>query len=192
MTEEELEIKEEFERLVKEEEGEPTENTTQTDDTQNDDQTDNQDDSEEKKEPEFKADSIEDFLAKTSTKATYTKEGCMPSPIFGNRDTNNHNKYRVTLKNDKGSISFLFWDSIANTKAHKDLNINDAIASFGMDLGAIEDSMSYQDFKSQFYDQTEEDIAQRAFNGCRKQAEKAKKLFDENQIKELIRLSSEY
>ena len=188
MTEEEIEIKEEFERLVKEEEGESTKDTTQTDNTQ----ADNQDDSEEKKEPEFNADSIEDFLKKTNTKATYNKEGCMPSPIFGNRDTKNHNKYRVTLKNDKGSISFLFWDSIANTEAHKDLDINDAIASFGLDLGAIEDSMSYQDFKSQFYNQTEENIAQKAFNGCRKQAEKAKKLFDENQIKELIRLSSEY
>ena len=144
-------------------------------------------------ESEFSAESFEDFLSKTDSKVSVKKEGCMPSPIFGNRDVNNHNKYRVFIENPNGKISFIFWDSIKNTEDGKKLEVNDALAAFGNDVSAFESEPSYEGFKNSFgYDETEDNLAQKAYNGCRKQMEKAKKLFNEAQLKELCRLASEY
>ena len=142
---------------------------------------------------EFSADNFDDFLKKTESKVSVKKEGCMPSPIFGNRDSGNHNKYRVYIENPNGKISFLFWDSIKNTEEGKPLDTKAALAAFGNDVSAFEGEPSYEGFKSAFgYEETEENLAQKAYNGCRKQMEKARKLFDDGQLKELRRLASEY
>lgn len=144
-------------------------------------------------EEDFSAYDFDDFLKKTKSKVSVKREGCMPSPIFGNRDSSNHNKYRVYIENQKGKISFLFWDSIKNTEDGKPLDTKDALAAFGNDVAAFESEPSYEGFKTAFgYEETEENLAQKAYNGCRKQMEKAKKLFGENQLKELQRLASEY
>lgn len=51
----------------------------------------------------------------------------------------------------------------------------------------------YEGFKSAFgYGETEENLAQKAYNGCGKQVEKAVKPFNEEQLKELRRLASEH
>lgn len=141
----------------------------------------------------FSASSLEDFLQKTETKVRVKKEGCVPSPIFGNRDSSNHNKYRVYLENPKGKTSFIFWDSINNTKNNVALDVNDALVAFGRDVDAYETSPSYEEFKDAFgYGETEENLAQKAFNGCRKMMEKAKTMFDDGQLEELKRLAAEY
>lgn len=147
----------------------------------------------EDKEEEFAADSFDDFLEKTETKVEVKKEGKMPSPIFGNRDSRNHNKYRVTLRNGNGSASFTFWDSINNTEKGIPLDRDEAIACFANDVASYEDNPSYEGFKQAFgYDETEENIAQKAFNGCRKHMEQAKKLFTDAQLEELKRLAAEH
>lgn len=143
-------------------------------------------------EESFHADSLKDFLQKTETKLSVKKEGSEPSPIFGPDDMRNHNKYRIKLENKNGSISFIFWDSIKNTENNVALDEDDALGAFGIDCSAYESSMSFEDFKSQFgYDKTDDNRAQKAYNGCRKQMEKAKKMFSEDEISELIRLSNE-
>lgn len=185
---EELEnsIKEKLDELYEEEE--PRTDDSTADDSRSRDNADG----ETKPEEEFKADSLEDFLKKTNTKISVKKEGCMPSPIFGNRDQNNHNKYRITIKNEKGSTSFVFWDSINNTAKNKPLDANEAFYCFGRDIEAIQNSTSFEEFKSNCgYGETEDNLAQKAYNGCRKELDRAKKLFDENQLKELIRLVNE-
>jgi len=140
----------------------------------------------------FSAESIEDFLQKTDSKVTVKKEGCMPSPIFGNQDQNNHNKYRIFIENPNGKVSFVFWDSIANTKKGVPLDTNEALISFAKDIDAYQMDPSFENFKDAFgYSNTDVDLAQRAYNGCRKQMEKAQKIFTEEQIKELVRLASE-
>lgn len=144
-------------------------------------------------EEEFTATDFDDFLQKTQSKVTVKKEGCMPSPIFGNRDTRNHNKYRIYIENPKGRISFLFWDSIANTEADKPMDKKDALARFGMDVSSFENAPSYEEFKSEFgYNEANDSVAQKAYNGCRKQMEKAKKVFTDEELSELKRLASEY
>lgn len=143
-------------------------------------------------EDSFHADSLKDFLQKTETKLSVKKEGSEPSPIFGSGDMRNHNKYRIRLENKNGSVSFIFWDSIKNTENNVALDEDDALGAFGIDCSAYESSMSFEDFKSQFgYDETDDNRAQKAYNGCRKQMEKAKKMFSEDEISELIRLSNE-
>lgn len=141
----------------------------------------------------FSADSLDDFLKKTESKVTVKKEGCMPSPIFGNRDSKDHNKFRVFIQNPKGKVSFVFWDSIANTEKNAPLDVTEALADFGRCVQDYEDNPSFDEFKSAFgYDETEVDLAQKAYNGCRKMMDKAKKLFDDAQLDELKRLASEY
>jgi len=89
-------------------------------------------------------------------------------------------------------LSFVFWDSIVNTKEGKELDTEEALAAFGKDISAYEEAPSFEEFKSAFgYDETEVSIAQKAFNGCRAQMEKAKKIFTKKQIEELCRLASE-
>lgn len=166
---------------------------------QEDDQDGNQENDkdgkgdEENGEETFSAEDLGDFLKKTESKISVKKEGCMPSPIFGNRDTSNHNKFRVYIENPKGRISFIFWDSTANTEKNNPLNPNEALADFGKCVSDYENNPSFEEFKEAFgYDETEENLAQKAYNGCRKMMDKAKKIFDDVQLEELKRLASEY
>jgi len=178
-------VREKLEEIDAEEET-TTVNTDQPSDTE---PVEDETETEEK----FTVTDFDDFLQKTQSKVTVKKEGCMPSPIFGNRDTRNHNKYRVYIENPKGRISFLFWDSIANTEADKPMDKKDALACFGMDVSSFENAPSYEEFKAEFgYDEANDSLAQKAFNGCRKQMEKAKKIFTDEELSELKRLASEY
>ena len=202
----------EFEEIVKERldklyEEEETQENNPTEDTPPDEGQDNgnpeeqnppeddgqQNDENQEKEESFHAEDLGDFLKKTESKISVKKEGCMPSPIFGNRDTRNHNKFRVYVENKKGKVSFIFWDSIANTEKNQALDPNEALADFGRCVMDYEENPSFEEFKETFgYDETEVDLAQKAYNGCRKMVEKAKKIFDSAQIDELKRLASEY
>lgn len=117
----------------------------------------------------------------------------MPSPIFGPRDTHNHNKYLVRIKNDKGEVKFTFWDSIANTEANKSLDRDSALKSFGLDLQDFEENPTQEEFTEAFgYDEAEEALARKAYNGCRKTYASAIRMFDKDQVKELVRLANEY
>lgn len=148
---------------------------------------------EKKEEENFSAENLGDFLKKTESKTTVKKEGCMPSPIFGNKDTKNHNKFRVYIENPKGKVSFIFWDSITNTEKDSPLDTNEALADFGRCISDYEENPSFEEFKETFgYSETDADLAQKAYNGCRKMVEKAKKIFSDAQIEELKRLASEY
>lgn len=190
----------EFEEIVKEklmklesEENNVADQEIDQGQEQNQENTTDSENGENAKENEFSAENLDDFLKKTETKVTVKKEGCMPSPIFGNRDVKNHNKFRVYVGNPKGKVSFVFWDSIANTEKDSPLDEKDAIADLGRCILDYEGNPSFEEFKEAFgYDETEVDLAQKAYNGCRKMVEKAKKIFDGPQIEELKRLASEY
>ena len=170
---------------------EPQDQETNQDEPPNDDE--NEEGEGEKEEESFSAKNFDDFLKQTESKITVTADGCMPSPIFGNRDTQNHNKFLVKIENKKGSVSFTYWDSVANTKAKKPLDSNDAMADFGSCIMDYEGNPSPEGFKKAFgYDETEEDIAQKAYTGCRQMFDNAKKMFTKAQLEELKRLASEY
>jgi len=182
-------VKETVDKLY-EEEGFGAQDDQGTDDMGGDENQETGEDNPE--EENFSAESLEDFLKKTESKVSVKKEGCMPSPIFGNRDSKNHNKYRIFIENPKGKISFIFWDSLKNTEEGKSVDTNEALACFANDVEAYENAPSFEEFKAEFgYDETEVDLAQKAFNGCRKQMEKAKKMFTDKQLDELKRLASE-
>ena len=171
---------------------EPQDQETNQDEPPNDDENE-EGEGEKEEEESFSAKNFDDFLKQTESKITVTADGCMPSPIFGNRDTQNHNKFLVKIENKKGSVSFTYWDSVANTKAKKPLDSNDAMADFGSCIMDYEGNPSPEGFKKAFgYDETEEDIAQKAYTGCRQMFDNAKKMFTKAQLEELKRLASEY
>ena len=166
-------------------------------DEDKDDSSDNSDDKdkddEEDEEEEFKAKDFKDFLSQTNSKIKITKISSEPSTIFGNNDTKNHNKYKITITNEEGFIWFYFWDSLYNTENNKKPSQDDVLACFGMDVGSVMDGISKEEFiEISGYDKTEDSTAQKAYEGCQKMLERAKKLFKDNQIKELLRLSQEY
>lgn len=165
---------------------------TSKEDTENknseEDNKENEDDEE-----EFSAESFEDFLEKTETKVKLTKVSYEPSLIFGPNDKSNHNKYKVTITNEKGTVWFYFWDSIYNTENHLTPTVEDALAAFGTDVGAVLDNVSMHEFAENLgYDETDSKTLRKAYDGCLKMLERSKKLFDESQIKELNRLALEY
>lgn len=169
------------------------ENNNDSSDDSKDNDEKKDEDKDDKKEEEFKAESFEDFLTKTESKMKITKISSEPSTIFGNNDIKNHNKYKVTISNEKGSVWFYFWDSIYNTENNKQPSQDDVLACFGMDVGSVMDGVSKDEFTEvSGYDKSEDSLAQKAYEGCQKMLERAKKLFEDNQIKELLRLSQEY
>ena len=141
----------------------------------------------------FHADSLEDLIEKTETKLTVSKVSCEPSPIFGPKDTKDHNKYKITLTNKNGSCWFYFWDSIKNTQERRELDKADALACFAKDAAAFDSVTSLEDFIAEFgYDKAERSLAQKSYDGCRKMKDRFQKLFDEAQREEFMRLANEY
>jgi len=182
-----------YEILQEETEDQDNNETSEQNDNNEENVENKEDEKEDVEVEEFSAESFEDFLNKTETKVKISKVSCEPSPIFGPNDTNNHNKYKVTISNDKGSVWFYFWDSIKNTTENKTPKMENVMSSFGLDVASVKDGVSLEEFEKMFgYDKTDNDLSQKAYDGCRKMAERAKKLFEENQIDELIRLSNEY
>ena len=98
-------------------------------DGSNDDSKDSDDGK--KEDEEFKADDFNDFMEKTGTKVKIQKVACEPSPIFGPDDVSRHNKFKVTLMNERGSVWLHFWDSIANTENGKQSSRDVMVAEFG-------------------------------------------------------------
>lgn len=162
-------------------------------DGNDDSKEDEKNDDEEEQEEEFKAESFDDFLKQTESKIKITKVSSEPSPIFGSNDTKNHNKYKITISNEKGNVWFYFWDSLHNTENNKQPSQDDVLACFGMDVGSVMDGVSKDEFKEMAgYDKSEDSLAQKAYDGCQKMLSRAKKLFEDSQIKELLRLSQEH
>ena len=165
----------------------------ETSDGNDDSKEDDKNDDKEEQEEEFKAESFDDFMKQTESKIKITRVSSEPSPIFGSNDTKNHNKYKITISNEKGNVWFYFWDSLHNTENSKKPSEDDVLACFGMDVGSVMDGVSKDEFKEMAgYDKSEDSLAQKAYDGCRKLLSRAKKLFEENQIKELLRLSLEH
>lgn len=178
-------IRESVDKIMNEDAEENTDAEESTDDTDDDEK--------------FEASSLQDFLIKTETKVKISFVSCEPSPIFGPNDKNFHNKFRVTISNKNGDVWFYYWDSIKNTEASKDMDdknppsTNDVLACFGKDVGSVDDNLTEEQFKEIFgYDETESNLAHKAYQGCKKMVERARKLFDEEQIEKLIQLSNEY
>lgn len=143
-------------------------------------------------EEDFEAKDLDDFMKKTETKVKIQKVACEPSPIFGPNDVNKHNKFKVTLTNEKGSVWIYFWDSVANTESGKQSSQDEMIAEFGRGCSAVKDGQSLDEFIHSFgYDLTEKSRVQKDYDGCRKLYDRCKKMFDEKQIDELIRLSND-
>jgi hypothetical protein len=162
-------------------------------DGNDDSKEDSKNDDDEEQEEEFKAESFDDFLKQTESRIKITRVSSEPSPIFGSNDTKNHNKYKITISNEKGNVWFYFWDSLHNTENSKQPSRDDVLACFGMDVGSVMDGVSKDEFKEMSgYDKSEDSLAQKAYDGCQKMLSRAKKLFEERQIKELLRLSQEH
>jgi len=57
----------------------------------------------------------------------------------------------------------------------------------------VNDGSSLEDFKANCgYDNTDNSLAQKAFDGCRKMLQRAKKLFTEDELNEFFRLANEF
>ena len=131
------------------------------------DDSDNKDKDDEEEEEEFKAKDFNDFLTQTKSKIKITKISSEPSTIFGSNDTKNHNKYKVTITNEEGSVWFYFWDSLYNTENKKKPSQDDVLACFGMDVGSVMDGISKEEFiEISGYDKTEDSTSQKAYEGC--------------------------
>jgi len=131
-------------------------------------------------------------MEKTETKVKIQKVACEPSPIFGPDDVSRHNKFKVTLTNEKGSVWIYFWDSSANTEKGERSSMEIMVAEIGHACEAVKDGQSLEEFIRAFgYDLSEKPIAQRNYDGCRKLYDRCRKMFDEKQIDELIRLSND-
>ena len=173
--------------------GNDSSNEDSSDDSSSDEDNKDDDKSDEEEEEEFKAKDFNDFLTQTKSKIKITKISSEPSTIFGSNDTKNHNKYKVTITNEEGSVWFYFWDSLYNTENKKKPSQDDVLACFGIDVGSVMDGISKEEFiEISGYDKTEDSTSQKAYEGCQKMLERAKKFFKDNQIKELLRLSQEY
>lgn len=122
-------------------------NSSSEDDSGEEKDKDEQKDGEEDEEEKFSAESFDDFLTQTKSKVKLTKISSEPSPIFGSNDTKNHNKYKVTITNENGSVWFYFWDSLYNTENNKEPSQDDVLACFGMDVGSVLDGVSKDEFK---------------------------------------------
>lgn len=96
-------------------------------------------DDEKPEEEEFKADDFDDFMEKTGTKVKIQKVACEPSPIFGPDDVSRHNKFKVTLTNEKGSVWIYFWDSTKNTESGDRSSVETMTAEFGRGCKAVKD-----------------------------------------------------
>jgi hypothetical protein len=165
----------------------------ESEDNDTSDNSDEENSEDESADVEFTAESFEDFLNKTNSKVSITKVSTEPSPIFGPHDRKNHNKYKVTVSNENGSIWFYYWDSIHNTENGIEPSKEDVLSAFGLDTSAMIDGASFEDFCDTFgYDKAEDRFARKAYDGCRLMVQKAKKLFSDDEIKEFIRLANEH
>lgn len=162
----------------------------EAEDEEGDENSENAENNEvEKEESSFHADSLDDFVSKTKTAVKITKMGSEPSPIFGPNDTNNHNKYKITITNDNGSCWYIFWDSIYNTKNNIPCSTEDAIIAFARDAQAAESVQSLEDFIAEFgYDNADRTKAQKSYDGCRRMRERLDKMFTKEEQRELFRL----
>ena len=140
--------------------------------------------------PEFS--SLEDMMSKTGTEITVQKQGTEPSPIFGPNDTKPHDKWKVTLRNENGSIDFIFWSSLAETRDGIAPDRNEMIASIAQDCAEYGNSMSLDEFRTRFgYEDSDVEIAQKSYDGFRKLVEDAMRMFPEGEYDELVRLGNQ-
>lgn len=141
---------------------------------------------------DFSASSLEEFMQKTGTQVVMTKISCEPSAIFGPNDTQNHNKYRVQIRNKNGIVWFYWWDSVVNTKNKIAAKPEDGLIALGIDAQAYNSTATIEDFIETFgYDKTEKSVAQKAFEGCKKQMERVKKMFSKEELDVLMNLAAE-
>lgn len=143
----------------------------------------------------FTAKDIKDFLEKTNTnvKITFVKD--VESPFITDKKfqgRNFVNKYKVTISNKNGTTWFYFFDSIKNYIDMIEPDTEDVVSCFGMDVSYGKD-YTLDEFSREFFDPSEEiPKIKKAFAGCRRACQGAERLFTEQQIEELIRLSNEF
>ena len=136
----------------------------------------------------FEASSIGDFLRKTNTTVTMKEEGCEISPIFNTRDY--HNKYRIYVRNAKGSTSFVFWDSVKNTQEGIQTDKEEAFAAGIMDAGIFfsDPNMTEEDFKAEFgYE--DDKRAKTAYRACKKAYERFSKMYTDEEFEVILDLA---
>jgi hypothetical protein len=109
----------------------------------------------------------------------------MPSQIYGNRDMTNHYKHRVTIKNEKGQLSFIVWTSTPT------LTNEAALKEFKKTVDSFKNSMSVNDFKIYYkYNEVEAEVVQKSLNGWQKLRDEAQKMYTEQQLKAFQSLKS--
>lgn len=137
--------------------------------------------------------SFEELFNETGVKIEIKQQGTdpEPSPLFG-QSSAKHNKYRVTLRNDKGGdLSWIYWDSEKNTNDGIVPNTEVVMKDFGLKLNAILEGNSPEKFKKDFgYDEIDSGLAQKQYEGLVKIKNRINKIFpDQHNVYQLVQLA---
>ena len=147
--------------------------------TENKKITDNDDD-ENKKETR----KIKTVLDELKTTVSIESMGKTPSGLDPEDSAKEAEKSNVKVKNDKGEIDFIFWTS---NKPTEDDVINYLVKSFEKSNN-IKDSTSFA--KTFGFESVSDERVNSAFNGYKKMIGIFTKMFSEDEISELIRISN--
>lgn len=129
--------------------------------------------------PEIHYISLDDMMKQTNTTVDISKESSEPTPIFGSSDTKPHDKYRITIKNGNGSVSFVYW------APEKDTGISpkkdEILKSIAKDCADYGSSMTLDEFRSKFgYEDVDVEISQKSYDGFRKFIDDLQKMFPDD------------
>lgn len=106
-------------------------------------------------------------------------------PSFGGDDSSSDDSRNDSSNEDSSDDSSSDEDNKDDDKSDEDKDDSD-----NKDKDDEEEEEEFIEISG--YDKTEDSTSQKAYEGCQKMLERAKKLFKDNQIKELLRLSQEY
>lgn len=126
-----------------------------------------------------------DFLEKTNTSFSIKKAEVQTPPSW-TKDGKHGYKYKVTLKNAKGTYAFDFWDSIANRQEGKRPDAYSVLACLDIYHGSLDD------FVLEFgYNDSDLKISEvlRIYESVQDQTIQLEKLFTESQLKKLMEIA---
>ena len=127
---------------------------------------------------------IKNILDELKTTVSIESMGKTPSGLDPEDSAKEAEKSNVKVKNDKGEIDFIFWTS---NKPTEDDVINYLVKSFEKSNN-IKDSTSFA--KTFGFESVSDERVNSAFNGYKKMIGIFTKMFSEDEISELIRLSN--
>lgn len=129
----------------------------------------------------FEADNVRAFVTKTKTGITIAKEVSEPSPLYGPHDVEKHEKHRIEIKNDKGSVKFYIWGEKKDEEG--------ILKELAKACSSVKNGSSLEEFVKTFgYEKAEKSKSQKMYDGCRKLYDTIKKMYSDDEIECLIEL----